>query len=261
MFKSLSALAALALLTLGTGCGLAPKSQLAAIQSQNKALAEKSKAQVAEIENLKVHSRNIENQLIRAEEELAARDQKNGKQFAAVGSGSRLPSNLAAQLESLSRQFPALQYDPSTGVSKLDIDVLFDSGNAELKPEAQRLLNEFAQLFQTIEARDMKVMVVGHTDALKIARKEARQRHGDNWQLSTDRALAVASALRKAGIRDDRLGIAGFGGNQPVAANSTVEDRRRNRRVEIFVVAPDTPVIGWTESMVTAYGTPDGKRR
>ena len=30
-------------------------------------------------------------------------------------------------------------------------------------------------------------------------------------------------------------------------------DRRRNRRVEIFIVPPDTPIVGWTETSPSLY--------
>ena len=53
----------------------------------------------------------------------------------AVGRG-RLPPALSQQLVELSRRFPSLQFDPETGISKLDTDILFDSGEAVLKPGA-----------------------------------------------------------------------------------------------------------------------------
>ena len=130
---------------------------------------------------------------------------------------------------------------------------LFDPGEAQLKPDAERMLADFAAVLQSPEARDLKIMVVGHTDNLKIARKELRERHPDNWHLSTARALAVADHLKKAGLPEERMGIAGFGGHQPISPNTTASDRRRNRRVEIFVVPSDAPVVGWTESMTSAY--------
>ena len=64
-----------ALLT--SGCGWAPKNQLTACQSQNRILSEQSTAQLAEIEKLKVHTRSVEDQLIRAEAELARLENQN----------------------------------------------------------------------------------------------------------------------------------------------------------------------------------------
>jgi phosphoribosylformimino-5-aminoimidazole carboxamide ribonucleotide (ProFAR) isomerase len=66
--------------------------------------------------------------------------------------------------------------------------------------------------------------------------------------LSTARALAVAEFLKQSGLPERQIGVSGFGGHQPIATNSTPEDRRRNRRVEIFVLPPEAPIVGWTET-------------
>ena len=167
--------------------------------------------------------------------------------------GAALPSAVAAQLADLARRHPSLQFDPQSGVAKLDGDVLFDSGEAALKPQSVQMLADLSDILQSADARSMRILVVGHTDAQKIAGRETRQRFGDNWQLSAARAVAVAEYLKKAGVEERRLGVAGYGGQQPIASNSTVADRRRNRRVEIFLIPSDAPVIGWTETSPNLY--------
>ena len=64
---------------------------------------------------------------------------------------------------------------------------------------------------------------------------------------------AVSDALRRLGLEPERMGVAGCGLHQPVAPNLTGEDRAKNRRVELFVMAPEVPVVGWTESTPTLY--------
>ena len=61
--------------------------------------------------------------------------------------------------------------------------------------------------------------------------------------------MAVADRLRKAGLPEDRMGVTGFGQFQPVSPNDTAEARQRNRRVEIFVIGPETPVVGWADTV------------
>ncbi len=161
--------------------------------------------------------------------------------------------DVSKQLADLSRRFPSLQFDANTGAAKLDTDVLFDSGEAELKEDAQQMLAEFTKILRAPEARDLKLMVVGHTDGLKIARRDVRDRFSDNFHLSTARALAVAGYLKQAGMPESRIGVSGFGGNQPIASNNTAEERRLNRRVEIFVIPPEATVVGWTETSTTLY--------
>ncbi len=235
----------LGLLAALASCGCASKGQVAACQSQNRSLTEQTKAQLAEIENLKIHTRHVEDQLIRAEEDLARAEQRGGRQSARAGA---MPAGLGTRLADLASRYPSLQYDAKTGISKLDTDLLFDSGDADLKPGADRILNEFADIFQSPEARELKIMVVGHADALGIKGREIRQRYPNNWHLSAGRALAVADRLRKAGIPQERMGVAGFGQYQPISPNDTSESRQRNRRVEIFVLGPETPVVGWADT-------------
>jgi chemotaxis protein MotB len=227
------------------GCSsFVSQSRYSACQSQNRTLSEQSRAQLAEIENLKIHSRHVEDQLIRAEEDLARLDQKTGRSKTA----NRLPGSLSDRLVDMASRYPCLQYDPKTGTSKLDTDLLFDSGDAELKPGAERILREFADIFQSPEATDLKIMVIGHTDALGIKGRDVRERYPNNWHLSAGRALAVADRLRKAGIPESQMGVAGFGQFQPISPNDTAESRQKNRRVEIYVLGPETPVLGWADN-------------
>jgi flagellar motor protein MotB len=229
------------------GCKIPTQSQLSAIQSQNRTLTEQSRAHLGEIENLKIHSRHVEDQLIHAEGELARLEQPRDRQVA------ELPGGVNGRLADLAARYPCLQFDPKTGISKLDTDLLFDSGDAELKPGGDRILREFADIFQSPEARDLKIMVVGHADALGIKGREVRERYPNNWHLSAGRALAVADRLRKAGIPEERMGVTGFGQHQPISANDTSEARQRNRRVEIFILGPETPVVGWADTTGRVY--------
>jgi chemotaxis protein MotB len=267
----LPCLAPLVGLLLQAGCTSTTGTSTAALQTQNRMMAEQNRAQAARIENLEIHSRNIEDQLKRAEEDLAMTDQQlelNEKQLAnfqdqhnlvrnqSAGLAARqvpMPPELSRRLVDISRRYPSLQFDPNSGVSKLDTDILFDTGSAELKPGAEELLREVAHVLASSEAKDLRLMVAGHTDDRQVARKPARDKYGNNFQLSTDRALVVADSLRKFGVDEQRMAVAGFGPHQPIAPNLTPEDRQKNRRVELFVLAPDVPVIGWTVTTPTLY--------
>ena len=76
-----------------------------------------------------------------------------------------MPAELSSRLADLADRYPSLHYDEESGVSKFDTDVLFDSGEAQLTVPARKMLGEFAEIFQAPEARDLKIMVVGHTNA------------------------------------------------------------------------------------------------
>lgn len=238
------------------------KSKLTASESLNKMLAEQNQAQLAQLETLSAHSHKLEDKLIGAEAQIATLDEKwreDRQRLLAFedeltdGRGRKLPPGISTQLAQLSRRYPSVQFDTVTGAAKLDGDVLFDSADVELKEDAQEMLAEFAQILRMPEARDLKLMVVGHTDNLKIARRADREKFPDNFHLSSARALSVAHFLTKQGVPENQVGVSGFGGHQPIASNATAEERRLNRRVEIFVLPPDAPVVGWTETTTSLY--------
>ncbi len=252
------------------GCGWVPRSQWAAADAQNRSLGEQTRAQLAEIENLKNHQRKIEDKLTDAEGELALLDEQYGidrqklanlrdererlrNSFGGLGAEGNTPHGLRGHLARLARKHKHLRFDPQTGISKLDTDVLFDSGEDVLKPGAEKLLRDFASFMNGQDAKQFKVMIVGHTDNQRIAGRETRHRFPSNWHLSAARALAVSDALRNAGLAGDRLGTAGFGQHQPIASNDSPASRRENRRVEIFVMASDVPVVGMTETLTNLY--------
>jgi chemotaxis protein MotB len=251
MNARLISLAAAPLVFASLGCQFVPKSRLDAAESVNRSLVEQKEGLISENENLKAHARRVEAQKEQAEEELATLTDGRGAHGRVVSNrqrGVHVPSGVGQRLTQLSKRHPAMEYDPRTGASKLDTDVLFDSAEARLRPEAHALLDEFAALLKSPEARGLRVMVVGHADDRRIVKSETRRQYPDNWHLSAARALAVAEYLEHAGVRENQIGIASFGRHQPVAPNTTAADRQRNRRVEIFVTAADVPIVGWSET-------------
>ena len=162
-----------------------------------------------------------------------------------VGGGdSPLSGGATARFEELAAKYPDFDFDPLTGVSKFGPHVLFDSGKAELKPGAVPLLREFAEIMASPEARELNVLIVGHTDDERIAGAGTREKHPTNWHLSTDRANEVAVTLSAAGLAERRMGVAGYSKYQPVVRNRDDANRAQNRRVEIYVLAPEVKVAG-----------------
>ena len=256
----------LAILASVPGC-LVPAGKATSLATQNRALSEQNEALTAQLESLKVHSDNIEGLLMRTEEDLALmesqsgidrqrletyRSQKTGR-TASVDPVPGVTPRTEMQLARISKRYGNLAFASGAGVSKLDTDILFDEGDDALKPGAGQVLRNLAALLDSKDGQDLKVLLVGHTDSQKVARKPARDRFDDNFHLSTARARRVAEALRKLGIEDERIGIAGYADHQPVAPNTSEEDRRKNRRVEVFVMAQEVPVVGWTESTPNLY--------
>jgi type VI secretion system protein ImpK len=106
--------------------------------------------------------------------------------------------------------------------------VLFEAGRATVldafKPVAARVA-------ATLDKEPKHIKVVGHTDNTPIS----TVRFPSNFELSVERAKAVAAVL-KPGLTDPgRIDIEGKGPDAPIASNATPEGRARNRRVEIFI--------------------------
>jgi chemotaxis protein MotB len=120
---------------------------------------------------------------------------------------------------------------------KLTVDVvdkiLFDSGQAEIKPEGLAVLKRVVDILITV--MDKTIRVEGHTDNVPIKGALAK-RYPTNWELSAARALTVTRYLEKEGIDPALLSAAAFGEYQPVANNETAEGRAKNRRIAIILL-------------------------
>jgi len=113
-------------------------------------------------------------------------------------------------------------------------DVLFDSGAAELRSEAQPQLEKLASALKELETKipaDIAwvMRVDGHTDINPIATPE----FPSNWELSSARAISVVRYLIQQGVKPERLVAAGFGEFQPIAAGDSDDALRKNRRIEL----------------------------
>ena len=102
--------------------------------------------------------------------------------------------------------------------------IVFDFDKATLKPESKVALDAVAEYLNSNP--DKSFYVVGHTDS--------KGSFEYNRKLSSDRALAVADALKKDyGIASDRLEPHGVGPLVPTFSNDSDAGRDKNRRVEL----------------------------
>jgi chemotaxis protein MotB len=126
--------------------------------------------------------------------------------------------------------------------------ILFDSGEAELKAEGQRILEKIAGVLA--QHANRQVHVVGHTDDVPIHRKFA-----SNWELSTARATAAVRFLQeKTGVDPRRLGALGYGEFHPIAPNTTAEGRAKNRRIEVVILSEELSTPALTVETKSAQG-------
>jgi len=121
---------------------------------------------------------------------------------------------------------PAPAPEPEV-VFEFDATVLFAFDSAELRPEAERALNEAAD---TLAPRDEIILieVAGHTDSIGTDEY--------NQDLSERRARSVADYLAARGIDRDRMRVVGYGESRPRAPNDSPENRQKNRRVVLSIL-------------------------
>jgi large repetitive protein len=126
-------------------------------------------------------------------------------------------------------------------------DVLFDTGEAILRPEAYGVLNPAADI---IRARSLcKVQIEGHTDIRPIS----TDAFPSNQELSDARAKAVRDYfIEVEGLDRNIFTLRGFGPRRPVADNTTTAGRQKNRRTEI--------VISGDEERQKSFQATEGKR-
>lgn len=117
-------------------------------------------------------------------------------------------------------------------VLRINGQVLYQPGEAELRGEAAPILSRVANL---VRGNEHRVMVEGHTDDVPIRTAQFRS----NWELSTARAIAVMRFLVDNDVDASRVGVAGYAHLRPLEPNDTSEHRATNRRVEFVFVSSD----------------------
>ncbi len=126
--------------------------------------------------------------------------------------------------------------------------LLFDLGRADVKSEAEAILNKLSGLLVQGELAKRLITVEGHTDSLPI-RSEI---YPSNWELSSARAASVVKFFIGKGMDTRRFESVGYADTRPLV---TAEDMKQvhatagatkdarglavNRRV-IIVISPDS---------------------
>jgi len=180
----------------------------------------------ASLANAVAKSQKDQDQIAALQNQIA--DLQKDKEMAAQAAKS-LEDEMRSDLESKDVTISKLQGKLTVNI--LD-RVLFDSGEAVLKPGGEAVMRKIAALLAAHPT--LKIHVVGHTDNIPM-----RSRFASNWELSTARALAAVHFLtEKAGVDPRRVGAVGYGEFRPIADNSTAEGRAKNRRIAITIL-PD----------------------
>ncbi len=116
--------------------------------------------------------------------------------------------------------------EPATINEELSLDpITFEVSSATITADGQAVLDEAASYLDANPA--VTVEIAGHTDADGEA--------AANVRLSQARAESVKAYLMDKGIDGERMTPIGYGEEQPIADNGTVEGKARNRRIEFVI--------------------------
>jgi chemotaxis protein MotB len=209
--KSLFVVVALVTISLMTGCtNWKKKYEGAAVENQN----------------LKGLYQNAEAEKARLAAQLAQEQAMIDELQRKIASGKQTP----AQATGFEGTGGDVSFDAAAGTVTVTLpdSILFDSGKVDLKKNTS-----LGKILAVINAKynGKMIDVIGNTDSDPIK----RSKWTDNWQLSTERALAVARYFMKNGIDDENVRAVGRGPSAPIADNKTSAGKAKNRRVEIVV--------------------------
>ena len=123
---------------------------------------------------------------------------------------------------------------PQGIVIRLNDALLFSSGRAHLDDHALKLVNEVVDIIKPLPNQ---IRIEGNTDD----QAPDGVLYTSNWDLSTDRALAVLKAMVGMGMDPSRLSALGNAQYNPLAPDTDDASRAKNRRVDIVVIYPADP--------------------
>ena len=215
---------------------LVKASQLEAEQARLEAEQARMMSQATAEDAQRAREEAMQAQHREAESERTARQAiEEAEQAKALAASSATAAQLARreadlaleQADTLRRQLENLQLrQTESGVVVTLGDVLFETGQTELRQEAMASLVEVVDLLQS--EPDKNIRIEGHTDAVGDA--------NTNLEISQRRADAVFEALVSLGVVAERVTTQGMGEDFPIASNETDEGRAQNRRVDVILL-------------------------
>ncbi len=131
----------------------------------------------------------------------------------------------------------SLSQDERGVVVHLSEELLFASGSAQLKRSSLGSLDLLASVLKTVPN---EIRIEGHTDNVPIATAT----FPSNWHLSVARAVSTGEyMMRRQGLDPGKVTLAGYADQRPLVPNTSIENRAKNRRVDIVVIAPKAAAL------------------
>ncbi|AEA98615.1 flagellar motor protein MotB [Alteromonas mediterranea] len=171
-------------------------------------------------------------------EQRGGQSQQTATQSSSSAEQSTDQSQMAELMKKVAQQLEKQILDGSVEMESLGQQLTirirengsFSAGSAFLQPQFQPVLRKIGTLLADVPG---EIEISGHSDGQHIANELYRS----NWDLSSQRAVAVAEAMRTApGFDESRMSVVGKADTAPIVENATTSaDRAKNRRVEINI--------------------------
>ena len=139
-----------------------------------------------------------------------------------------------AMYEDVKSNLVSVSQDERGVVVHVAEELLFPSGSATLKGSSLSSLDLLAGVLKTLPN---DIRIEGHTDDVPINTAT----FPSNWQLSVARAMNTGEYLMtQHGLKPERVSIVGYSEYKPLVPNTSVENRAKNRRVDIVIVSSES---------------------
>lgn len=152
--------------------------------------------------------------------------------------------DVASPLSVEPRSMSKVRIDQAGGVTKVNLDDLVDqleyeSGEVKVQPAGLPILEQLTTYLKTTAVLQ-QVRVEGHSDDMEIG-PSLKGQFPTNWELSKARAAGIVRYLiEKGGMDSAKLSAVGYGPSRPLASNATDEGRKKNRRIEVVLISPES---------------------
>ncbi len=132
--------------------------------------------------------------------------------------------------ENLEEDIEMVQSEGDRIILRVKESLLFEPGQTKILPQAYPLIRYIADIIRPLP---LNLRIEGHTDSEQDARSDLGK-----WDISMARSVSVMRFIRKGDLLPlERMGAAGYGDLQPIAPNSSIEGKARNRRVDFVLQA------------------------
>ncbi len=203
-------------------------------------IEERSLQYQGEIEGLQQEKRQLEQQLSELQQDRnQAADQQSDLTQRLELTISELVARGSAEQKAFAKmeqQLAGLKKGPT--ILSIKSSELFSTGSTSLSAQGRQLMDKISTAMKGYPQH--QVRVIGHTDSQPLA-GNLKQRFNSNWDLSAARASAAIHYLQySANIAPERIELVGRAHYRPLASDATAKGRKRNRRLEIQLLPPDT---------------------